>query len=413
MQPTGPPPRERRTTVRRITRLFSPYRAQVTLVVTLIVTTGILGIVNPVLIRYIFDSALFVEGGPRLDLLGLFVGAMTVTTLAGAVLGVWQTLIANRLGNRVMQDLRDRLFAHLQTMDLAFFTSTRTGQIQSRLGNDVGGIQSVVTDTASSILANVVTVSSAVVAMAVLSWRLTIVSLLVLPLFVWFQVRVGRRRRAIASDTQASLADMSAITEESLSVSGILLSKVFSRQDAEIARYRAENARQARLQVSKTMTGQWFFAIVQSFFNLLPALIYLVAGFVLAGLLLPGAAGSLTAGILVAFTTLQSRLLFPLMRMLQVAVDVQTSLALFARIFDYLDLEPQIVDRPGARALDPGQVSGHVRFEHVWFRYPPPRLPTLDAAVPDAAVPDGPAPDAPAPAAARGDGARGDGAVPT
>jgi ATP-binding cassette subfamily B protein len=366
-------PSDRRTTARRIAALFAPYRVQVALVTALIVITGVIGIANPLLIRYIFDDALFVDGGPKLDLLMVFVGAMTVITLTSAIIGVWQTLIANRLGNRVMQDLRDRLFAHLQTMDLAFFTSTRTGQIQSRLGNDVGGIQSVVTDTASTILANVVTVSSAVVAMALLSWRLTIVSLLVMPVFVYFQVRVGRRRRVVASDTQASLADMSAITEESLSVSGILLSKVFNRQAAEIARYRAENARQAQLQVTKTMTGQWFFAVVQSFFQLLPAIIYLVAGFVLAGVLLPGAAGSLTPGILVAFTTLQSRLLFPLIRMLQVAVEVQTSLALFARIFEYLDLEPQIVDRPGARPIRDGEVTGHARFEHVWFRYPEPR----------------------------------------
>jgi ATP-binding cassette, subfamily B, bacterial len=322
VQATDPPLPDRRATVRRIIRLFAPYRAQVALVASLIVITGVMGIVNPVLIRYIFDEALFGEGGPDLGLLGLFVAAMAVITLTSAAIGVWQTFIANRLGNRVMQDLRDRLFAHLQTMDLAFFTSTRTGQIQSRLGNDVGGIQSVVTDTASSILANIVTVSSAVVAMAVLSWRLTIVSLLVLPLFVRLQIRVGRRRRAVASDTQASLADMSAITEESLSVSGMLLSKVFNRQAAEIERYRAENARQAQLQVTQTMTGQWFFAVVQSFFNLLPALIYLMAGFVLSGVLLPGAAGSLTAGVLVAFTTLQSRLLFPLIRMLQVAVEV-------------------------------------------------------------------------------------------
>ena len=370
MKSTPEPPSDRRGTVRRITRLFTPYRRQVALVVSLIVITGLMGIANPLLIRPIFDIALFAESGPNLGLLSLFVGAMTVITLTSAAIGVWQTLIANRLGNRVMQDLRDRLFEHLQTMDLAFFTSTRTGQIQSRLGNDVGGIQSVVTDTASTILSNVVTVSSAVVAMTVLSWRLTIVSLLVLPLFVYLQVRVGRRRRAVASDTQASLADMSAITEESLSVSGMLLSKVFNRQSAEIARYRAENARQAQLQVTQTMTGQWFFAVVGSFFNLLPALIYLVAGLVLAGVLLPGAAGTLTAGTLVAFTTLQSRLLFPLIRMLQVAVEVQTSLALFTRIFEYLDLKPQITDRSGARVLAPDEVHGHVRFEHVWFRYP-------------------------------------------
>jgi ATP-binding cassette, subfamily B, bacterial len=356
--------------VRRIARLFKPYRRQVWLVTALILITGLMAVVNPVLIRYIFDDALFVEGGPRLGLLSLLVATMTAITLVSAAIGVWQTLIANRLGNRVMQDLRDRLFAHLQTMDLAFFTATRTGQIQSRLGNDVGGIQNVVTDTASSVLSNVVVVLSALVAMALLSWRLTLVSLLVMPLFVVLQIRVGRKRRAVASDTQASLADMTAITEESLSVSGMLLSKVFNRQATEIARYRAENARQAQLQVTKTMTGQWFFAVVSSFFQLLPAIIYLVTGLVLAGVVLPGAAGSLTPGIVVAFTTLQSRVLFPLMRLMQVSVELQTSLALFTRIFEYLDLRPQIVDREGARSLSPDEVSGHVRFEHVWFRYP-------------------------------------------
>jgi ATP-binding cassette subfamily B protein len=260
-------------------------------------------------------------------------------------------------------------------MDLAFFTATRTGQIQSRLGNDVGGIQTVVTDTASTILSNIVIVTGALVAMVVLSWRLTVVSLVLMPLFVVLQIRVGRRRRAIASDTQASLADMTAITEESLSVSGILLSKVFNRQAAEISRYRAENARQAGLQVDRTMTGQWFFALIRSFFGLLPAVIYLVTGLVIAGVVLPGASGALTPGVVVAFTTLQSRLLFPLIRMLQVAVEVQTSLALFTRIFEYLDLEPQITDRAGARELASDDVVGHVRLEHVWFRYPPPRLP--------------------------------------
>ena len=311
---------DRGATVRRIARLFKPYSRQVWLVAALIIVTGLMSVVSPLLIQPIFDDALFVEGGPRLTLLWLLVGAIVAITLLTAVIGVWQTLIANRLGNRVMQDLRDRLFAHLQTMDLAFFTTTRTGQIQSRLGNDVGGIQSVVTDTASTILSNVVTVGGALVAMLLLSWRLTLVSLLLMPLFVMLQIRVGRRRRAVASDTQASLADMTAITEESLSVSGMLLAKVFNRQATEIARYRAENARQAQLQVTQTMTGQSFFAVVQSFFGLLPAIIYLVTGLVLAGVLLPGAAGSLTAGIVVAFTTLQSRLLFPLIRLMQVSI---------------------------------------------------------------------------------------------
>jgi len=290
----------------------------------------------------------------------------------------------------VMQDLRDDLFAHLQRMDLAFFTATRTGQIQSRLGNDVGGVQTVVTDTASTILSNVVVVVGAVVAMFLLSWQLTVVSLVLLPLFVLLQLRVGRTRRAVASDTQSSLAEMTSITEESLSVSGMLLSKIFNRQATEISRYRAENARQAQLQVTQTMTGQWFFAVVRSFFQLLPAIIYLVTGLVLAGVALSGTAGTLTPGTVVAFTTLQSRVLFPLIRLLQVSVEVQTSFALFARIFEYLDLEPQIVDRDTARDLDIERVRGDVRLERVWFRYPPPRV--TGNGVPDgqAIAPDGP-----------------------
>jgi ATP-binding cassette subfamily B protein len=375
---------DRRTTVRRVARLFSPYRGQVALVATLIVVTGGMELVNPLLTKLVFDDALFVDGGPRLRLLVLLVGLMTTVTLTSAAIGVWQTLIANRLGNRVMQDLRDDLFAHLQRMDLAFFTATRTGQIQSRLGNDVGGVQTVVTDTASTILSNIVVVVGALVAMFLLSWQLTVVSLVLLPLFVYLQLRVGRTRRAVASDTQSSLAEMTAITEESLSVSGMLLSKIFNRRATEISRYRAENARQAQLQVTQTMTGQWFFAVVRSFFQLLPAIIYLVTGLVLAGVALSGTAGTLTPGTVVAFTTLQSRVLFPLIRLLQVSVEVQTSFALFARIFEYLDLEPQIVDRETARDLDIEQVRGDVRLEGVWFRYPPPRV--TGAGVSDAVV---------------------------
>jgi ATP-binding cassette subfamily B protein len=387
--PAGDADLDRRATLRRVVRLFAPHRAQAALVAVLIVVTGAMELVNPILTKWVFDRALFVDGGPYLGLLFTLVAAMATVTLTSAVLGVWQTLITNRLGNRVMQELRDRLFAHLQAMDLAFFTATRTGQIQSRLGNDVGGVQTVVTDTASTVLSNVVVVVGALVTMFVLSWQLTVVSLVLLPLFIYLQLRVGRARRAVASDTQSSLAEMTAITEESLSVSGMLLSKIFNRQATEIARYRAENARQAELQVSQTMTGQWFFAVVRSFFSLLPAIIYLVTGLVLAGVALSGSAGTLTPGTVVAFTTLQSRVLFPLIRLLQVSVEVQTSFALFGRIFEYLDLEPQIVDREDAVALDTSAVTGDVRFDRVWFRYP--AAPRVLAEVSDSTGQDAPA----------------------
>ena len=332
----------------------------------------------PFLTQAIFDDALFPRladgstAAPRLGLLSVLVGVSVVITLVSAAIGVWQTYLTTALGNRVMRDLRDlrvRLFAHLQRMDLGFFTSTRTGEIQSRLGNDVAGVQTVVTDTASTILGNSVTVVSALVAMLVLSWRLTLVALLLMRVFIWLQVRVGRVRRRIAGQTQGSMADMTAITQETLSVSGVLLAKVFDRQRAEVERYSAENARQADLQVRQTMTGQSFFALVQAFFGLTPSLVYLIAGLSIAGVFLASGASSLTASTIVAFTTLQSRLLFPVVQLLRVGVEVQTSLALFERIFSYLDLTPAIVDRPGARAITRDEVAGRVGFEQVYFRY--------------------------------------------
>ena len=355
--------------------LFGPYRRRVAVVAVTILISSLLGITLPFLTKAIFDRALFprtVEGSigqPRIGLLVALVGVSIAITLLGALLAVIQTWLATRLGNAVMRDLRDRLFAHLQRMELSFFTGTRTGEIQSRLGNDVAGVQSVVTDTASSILGNTVTVVSALVAMLVLSWRLTLVAVVLLPVFVLLQVRVGRVRRKVAGATQRSVADMTAITQETLSVSGVLLAKVFDRQQAEVERYSAENARQADLQVRQTMTGQSFFATVQAFFGLTPALVYLVAGLSIGGVFLAGGAATLTAGTIVAFTTLQTRLLFPVVQLLRVGVDVQTSLALFERVFEYLDLQPAIVERPGAVDLAKEDVAGHVTFEDVRFRY--------------------------------------------
>ena len=371
--PAGPVEADR--TGRRVVALFGPYRNRVVLIAVAIVVSSGLGVVVPFLTQAIFDRALFPRladgsaAGPRLGLLGVLVGASVAITLLSAAIGVGQTYLTTALGNRVMRDLRDRLFTHLQRMELAFFTSTRTGEIQSRLGNDVNGVQSVVSDTASTILGNTVTVASALVAMLVLSWRLTLVAVLLIPVFILLQVRVGRVRRRVASRTQASMADMSAITQETLSVSGVLLAKVFDRQRTEVGRYSEENARQADLQVRQTMTGQSFFAVVQAFFGLTPALVYLVSGLSIAGVFLAGSGSTLTAGTIVAFTTLQTRLLFPVVQLLRVGVDIQTSLALFERIFAYLDLQPAIVDRPDATVVAKARIQGRVGFEHVHFRY--------------------------------------------
>jgi ATP-binding cassette, subfamily B, bacterial len=350
---------------RRVAELFTPYRARLALIGTAILVTSVLGIANPFLTRAVFDQALFVPGGPDLHLLFVLVALMILIPLVSSLIGVGQTFLTTSLGNRVMQDLRNRLFVHLESMHLGFFTGTRTGDIQSRLGNDVGGVETVVTQTASSILSNAVTVIASLVGMVLLSWQLTLVAVALLPVFVVLQIQVGRVRRRIAGRTQTSLSEMSSITQESLSVSGVLLAKIFNRQPFEIARYQAENETQAALQVRQAMTGQMFFATVGTFFGITPALVYLVAGLT-AG----GGSGLLSAGTLVAFTTLQTRLLFPIVNLLRVALDVQTSLALFARIFAYLDLTPAIVDEPGARRLPAAGVRGEVALDHVWFRYP-------------------------------------------
>jgi ATP-binding cassette subfamily B protein len=368
---------------RRVWALFTPYRGSLVAIAAAVLVGSGLGIITPFLTQAAFDRALFpVDGGPvDLPLLGWLVAGMVAIPIVTALIGVGQTYLTTLLGNRVMADLRGRLFEHLQRMDLAFFTATRTGAIQSRLANDVGGVQSVLSETASSILSNVVTVAASLVAMLLLSWQLTLVAVALMPIFVLLQVRVGRVRRRLAGRTQESLSDMTAITEESLSVSGVLLAKVFNRQAYETQRYKAENARQVDLQVRQAMSGQSFFAVVQTFLGVTPALVYLVAGLLIA------AGTGISAGTIVAFSTLQGRLLFPTVNLLRVSLDVQTSLALFARIFAYLDLRPRIVDAHDARRLDAAAVTGRVELRDVWFAYPAPEVAGVDPAVsPDEAA---------------------------
>jgi ATP-binding cassette, subfamily B, bacterial len=361
-----------RRTLRRVVASFKPYRNKVTAVGVLIVITSALGVINPLLIKVIFDTALFPHSGqqilpPQLDRLYWLVGIMVAIPILSGLIGIAQTYLANVVGQRVMQDFRNALYSHLQHMPLRFFTATRTGEIQSRLANDVGGVQTVVTDTASSILSNVVILISTLAAMLVLSWQLTVLSVFLTPLFVWLTYKVGKARQQVAASTQKSLADLSAITEETLSVSGILLSKAFGRQRHEIKRFREENQRLSELEIRQQMIGRSFFAVVQIFFSITPALVYLVAGLVIADQ--PVASATIQAGTIVAFTTLQSRLFFPIGQMLQVSVEVQSSMALFDRIFEYLDMPHEIVDSPNARELPKDSVRGHIRFRHVFFRY--------------------------------------------
>ncbi len=370
----APPERPERParagTFRRIVRIFRPYRRRVGLVAILILFTSAIGLINPLLIKVVFDDVILSSDpeGARLRLLFLVSAIMVASPIVSGGLGLWQTYTNNIVGQNVMQDLRNSLYSHLQHMSLKFFTSTRTGEIQSRLSNDVGGVQSVLTDTASSIVSNVTIVLSTVVAMLLLSWQLTLLSLGILPFFLILSRKVGKVRREVSGQTQESLADLTAIMQETLSVSGILLSKSFGRQAYEIDRFRKENRRLSKLEIKRTMVGRGFFALVQVFFSIMPAFVYLVGGW----LFLNGGLGenpNQIVGTIVAFTTLQSRLFFPMGQLLNVQVEIQSALALFDRIFEYLDLEREIVDKDGAIELDAKDVRGEVSFKDAWFRY--------------------------------------------
>jgi len=353
---------------RRVRDLFRPYRGRLAVTALLVVLGAGIAVVPPLIVQRIFDDALFpVDGGPvHVRLLAVLVGVMVGLFLLSALVNVVQTWLTATVGNRVTGDLRVRLFDHLQAMELGFFARTRTGVIQSRLQNDVGAVSDVLTNTVTSILGNTVTVVASLVAMVIIDWRLTLIAVFLMPVLALVQRRVGQVRARIAGQTQESLSELSAITQESLSVSGILLAKSFNRQAEESARYREENRNQVRLQVRRAMSGQGFFAVVGVLMASVPAVIYLVAG-----LLLTGGADTITAGTIVAFTTVQARLLMPLMGLMRVALDLQTSSAVFARIFEYLDLQPAITDAPAAIdvADAPGPI-GKVEFRDVGFQYP-------------------------------------------
>jgi ATP-binding cassette, subfamily B, bacterial len=336
----------------------------------LILITSAIGLINPLLLKVVTSDVILGRGttAARLHLLVLIVIAMVLSPIVNGLLGLWQTYTNNVVGQNVMRDLRNALYTHLQHMPLRFFTSTRTGEIQSRLSNDVGGVQSVLTDTASGILANVTTVLSTVPVMAILSWQLTVLSLAILPVFLMLSRKVGRVRREVSGQTQESLADLTAIMQETLSVSGILLSKAFGRQAYEIERFQKQNRRLSQLEIKQTMVGRGFFSLVQIFFSITPAFVYMVGGYLLLRGNYSGSPANL-AGTIVAFTTLQSRLFFPMGQLLNVNVEIQSSLALFDRIFEYLDLERDITDRDGAIELQASEVRGEVRLRDVWFRY--------------------------------------------
>ena len=345
-------PQVRRANLRRVVRLFRPYRGRLSALLALIVFSAALGVIPAFLLRGVIN-AIRLNDARRISYLA---GGMIAIAVISGILGVIQTLFSNQVGQRVIHDLRAAVFRHLQRLSLAFFTRTRTGEVQSRISNDIGGVQGVVTNTATSIASNVTTVIATMVGMLVLNWELALFAFALIPFFVFLTRRVGTERRKIAKTTQETLADISSLVQESLSVSGILLGKTMGRTNELADRFETDSLRLADLQVRQRMAGRWVMATIQTSFAVMPAAVYWFGGV------------SHVVGIatIVAFTTLQTRLFFPVGSLLGVGLDVQTSLALFDRIFEYLDQPIDIVEKPDARTSSP---AGDVVFDRVWFGY--------------------------------------------
>ena len=350
-------PALRRANLRRIGSLFAPYRLRLGGLLLLIVASAALGVVPAFLLKSVLEAITQNDTAA----LSLAAGGMIAIAVATGVLGVIQTLVSNQVGQRVMHDLRAAVFRHLQRLSLAFFTRTRTGEVQSRISNDIGGVQNVVTNTATSIASNVTTVVATMVGMLLLSWQLALFAFALIPLFVLLTRRVGNERRRIAKTTQETLADISSLVQESLSVSGILLGKTMGRGNELADRFEADSRRLADLEVRQRMAGRWVMASIQTSFAVMPAAVYWFGGLALAG-----GSDAVSLPLLVAFTTLQTRLFFPVGSLLGVGLDVQTSLALFDRIFEYLDQPIDIGEKPDAKRV---ATAGDVAFEDVWFRY--------------------------------------------
>src|SRR6476619_266192 len=350
-------PALRRANLRRVGGLFRPYWRRLSGLLALIVVSAGLGVLPAFLLKRALEA--IQQSDTRS--LSINAGAMIAIAVVTGMLGVVQTLLSNQTGQRVMHDLRAAVFRHLQRLSLAFFTRTRTGEVQSRIQNDIGGVQNVVTNTATSIASNVTTVAATVVGMLLLSWQLALFALALIPIFAVLTRRVGQERRRIAKTTQETLADISSQVQESLSVSGILLGKTMGR-GAELAdRFESDSLRLAELEVRQRMAGRWVMASIQTSFAIMPAAVYWFGGLALAH-----GSTAISIPVLVAFTTLQTQLFFPVGSLLGVVLDVQTSLALFDRIFEYLDEPVDIAENSDALGV---AEAGDVVFDNVWFRY--------------------------------------------
>ncbi len=351
-----------KATLGRVMGLFAPYKLRVIWIAILVLISAGLGLLSPFFLKIIVNEGLIKK---HLDIVTNYSIFTLLATLGALGLGLGFAYLSVLVGQKIMQDLRNNLYDHLQGMSLKFFTGTRTGEIQSRLANDIGGVQSVVSDTAANVLSNVTTVISTLIAMIVMDWRLTLLSVGILPLFAFLSAKVGDGLRKYRTQIQSQLADLNATMNETLSVSGVLLTKTSGRQGLALKKFKSENEKMTETSVKMTMIMKVFFNMIGLTFSITPVLVYWLAGYLVIG---RGDAG-LTIGTIVAFTSLQARLFFPLTSLLNVQVEVTSALALFDRIFEYMDMPQDIKDAPDALELSPSQVVGNVRFDNVSFRY--------------------------------------------
>ncbi len=359
-------------TPKRVLQTFRPYRTELCVVFVAVLISVTLGLFSPWFLKTIINDGII---GRHYEIIAKYTLYTLLATIGGTVFGLGYSYLSIHVGQQIMRDLRNQLYAHLQAMSLRFFTGTRTGEIQSRLANDVGGIQSVVSDTAANILNNVTTVLSTLVAMIIMDWRLTLLSVGILPAFAFFAMKVGSFARGVRSKSQSQLADLNSTMQETLSVSGILLTKISGRRVLSQQKFERENQALTTTQIQQAMIMRYFFNLIGLTFSITPVLVYWLAGY----LIIKDGDMHLSLGVIVAFTALQSRLFFPLTNLLNIQVDVMSSFALFDRIFEYLDMPQEIVDSATAVVMDPGEVNGSVQFDNVVFRYDAEQTePTLD-----------------------------------
>ncbi|MCH7971939.1 MAG: ABC transporter ATP-binding protein [Chloroflexi bacterium] len=350
-----------RKTLARVARLYRPYRIALITVAGIILISAVLQVAAPLLIRQIIDDA--IPNADRRLLVWLTGGMIGIAAISGG-LSLGTNYLNTRTGLTVMEDLRLAVYSHLQRLPLSFFTSTRTGDLQTRISSDVASTQLMLTDTLGVLISNSVIVIASVVAMLVISWELSLVALVTVPIFAGTMLSVGRKRRALTRETQRTLSDLTSRTGETLSVSGVMLSKTFGREADQLEQFKDNSSRLTALSLRQAMTGQTFFVVMQTFFTMAPAIVWLIGGYILTG-----GSNTLTLGDIVAFTAIQTRLLFPLAGLFNRGVEISSSIALFDRIFEYLDIDPKIKDPANPVEMDPATVRGEIAYRTVGFRY--------------------------------------------